>query len=150
MKTNLLDVLVAVLIGAGDDAKDKAIKADLAKLQGTYKMASLEVDGKSVAEEKLKSSMLTIKGDKYIVKVNDEKYETQMILDPQMKPKIIDIKFLDGDNKDKTALGIYKIEDDTLTMCRALKPGEARPDEFITRADTNTFLVVWKKQQDKK
>jgi uncharacterized protein (TIGR03067 family) len=144
------ELLVAVVICLqfdGDDAKDKAIKADLEKLQGTYKMASLEVDGTSVPEDDLKSSTLTIKGDKYVVKVNDQTYETQVILDPQKKPKTIDMKFLDGDNKDKTALGIYKIEDDTFTMCRALNPGEARPEEFRTRANTNTFLVVWKKEK---
>jgi uncharacterized protein (TIGR03067 family) len=110
-------------------------------------MASLEVDGKSVPEDKLKSSTLTIKGDKYIIKVNDQTFETQILLDPTQKLKTIDVKFLDGANKDKTALGIYKIDGDTFTMCRALNPGQARPQDFGTWPNTNTFLVVWKKQE---
>ena len=142
--------LIACLALGIDDSKDKATKADLDKLQGTYKMVSLEVDGKSVPEDKLKSSTLTIKGDKYVVKVEDQTYETQMILDPEQKPKAIDMKFLDGANKDKTALGIYKIDDDTFTMCRRLNPGQTRPQDFGTWPDTNTFLVVWKKQEEKK
>src|SRR5262249_29151489 len=117
MGTGLAFLLGAGILFSGDDAKDKAIRADLEKLQGTYTMLPLEVDGKSVPEEKLKSSALTIKGDKYIVKVKEQTYETQMILDPNQKPKTIDMKFLDGANKDKTALGIYKIGDDTFTMC---------------------------------
>ena len=142
--------IAACVLLAGDDARDKTIKADLERLQGTYTMLSLEVDGKSVPEEKLKSSTLTIKGDKYIIKVKEQTYETQMILDPEQKPKTIDMKFLDGANKDKTALGIYKIGDDTFTMCRRLNPDQARPQDFGTWPNTNTFLVVWKKQKENK
>src|SRR5215831_10884905 len=139
-------VFVCLLV-AGDDSKDKAVKADLEKIQGTYAMASLEVDGKAVPEEKLKTSTLTIKDDKYIVNVKDQVFETQMILDPEKKPKTIDMKFLDGVNKDKTALGIYKFDDETFTMCRRLNPDQARPQDFGTWPDTSTFLVVWKKEK---
>jgi uncharacterized protein (TIGR03067 family) len=147
MCARLLLPLIACLLPVDDSAKDKAIKADLEKLQGTYKMVSLEVDGKSVPEGKLASSTLTIKDDKYIIKVNEKTYETRMTLDPEQKPKTIDMKFLDGANKDKTALGIYKIGGDTFTMCRALNPGQSRPRDFATWPNTNTFLVVWKKQE---
>jgi uncharacterized protein (TIGR03067 family) len=149
MQQRILLLVIACLFPA-DDAKDKAVKADLDKLQGVYKMVSLEVDGKAVPEDKLKSSTLTIKGDKYVVKVDEQTYETQMILDPQQKPKAIDMRFLDGANKDKTALGIYKIDGDTFTMCRRLNPGQTRPQDFGTWPDTNTFMVVWKKQDEKK
>ena len=147
MNLKLLVAVIACILPADDKSKDKAIKADLDKLQGTYKMVSLEVDGKAVPEAKLASSTLTIKGDKYIIKVNDKPYETKMALDPEQMPKTIDMKFLDGDNKDKTALGIYKIDGDTFTMCRAFNPGQSRPRDFATQPDTNTFLVVWKKQE---
>jgi uncharacterized protein (TIGR03067 family) len=150
MQPKIAVFLIACLFPSGDDAKDKAVKADLDKLQGTYKMVSLEVDGKAVPEDKLKSGRLTIKGDKYVVKVDEQTYETQMILDPEQKPKAIDMKFLDGANKDKTALGIYKIDGDTFTMCRRLNPGQARPQDFGTWPDTSAFMVVWKKQQEKK
>ena len=147
MKSKLLVAVVACFLLAGDDAKDKAVKADLEKIQGTYKMASLEVDGKAVSEDKLKTSTLTIKGDKYIIKVKDQTFETQMVLDPEKKPKTIDMKFLDGVNKDKTALGIYKFDDDSFTMCRGLNPDQTRPQDFGTWPNTNTFLVVWKKEK---
>jgi uncharacterized protein (TIGR03067 family) len=147
MKTRLLLLPLVLLALAADDSKEDAVKKDLEKLQGTWKMASLEVDGKSVPEDKLKSSTLTIKGDKYIIHVKDQTFETQMTLDPTQKTKTIDMKFLDGANKDKTALGIYKIDGDRFTMCRALNPGQARPQDFGTWPNTNTFLVVWNKQE---
>jgi uncharacterized protein (TIGR03067 family) len=147
MKAHWLVVAVAVCLLAAEDSRDKAIKRDLERLQGTYKMAALEVDGKLVPEDKLKSSTLTIKGERYIIKVNDQTFETQMILDPTQKPKTIDMKFLDGANKDKAALGIYKIDGDKFIMCRALNPGQNRPQDFGTWPNTNTFLVTWKKQE---
>jgi uncharacterized protein (TIGR03067 family) len=147
MTGRILFVLVACVLLAFDETKDKAVKADLEKIQGTYVMKSLEVDGKAVPEDKLKSSTLTIKDDKYIVKVKDQTFETQMILDPEKKPKTIDMKFLDGVNKDKMAPGIYKFDDETFTMCRGLNPGQTRPQDFGTWPNTNTFLVVWKKEK---
>jgi uncharacterized protein (TIGR03067 family) len=147
MSTRILLAPFVFLLFAAEDSKEEAVKKDLERLQGTWKMASLEVDGKSVPEEKLKSSTLTIKDDKYIIKVNDQTYETQMVLDPTPKTKTIDMKFLDGANKDKAALGIYKIDGDMFTMCRALSPGQARPQDFGTWPNTNTFLIVWKKQE---
>lgn len=147
VKTLVLFLSFLFLMLPAADSKEDAAKKDLDKLQGTWKMASLEVDGKTVPEDKLKSSTLTIKGDKYIISVNDKTYETQLTLDATEKPKTIDMKFLDGANKDKTALGIYKIDGETFTMCRALNPGQARPQDFGTWPNTNTFLVVWKKQE---
>jgi uncharacterized protein (TIGR03067 family) len=147
MTTRLLLLTFVFVAIATDDSKEDAVKKDLDKLQGTWKMASLEVGGKSVPADKLKNSTLTIKGDKYIINVNEKTYETQMVLDPTQKPKTIDMKFLDGANKDKTALGSYKIDGETFTMCRALNPGQARPQDFGTWPNTNTFVVVWKKQE---
>jgi uncharacterized protein (TIGR03067 family) len=147
MTTRILFVLFAAFLLACDEAKEKAVKADLEKIQGTYVMKSLEVEGKSVPEDKLKSSTLTIKGDKYIIQVKDQTFETQMILDPEKKPRTIDMKFLDGVNKDKTALGIYKFDDETFTLCRGLNPGQSRPQDFGTWPDTKTFMVVWKKEK---
>jgi uncharacterized protein (TIGR03067 family) len=147
MTTRVLFVLLAGVFLADDETKEKAVKADLEKIQGTYVMKSLEVEGKSVPEDKLKSSTLTIKGDKYIIQVKDQTFETQMILDPEKKPKTIDMKFLDGVNKDKTAVGIYKFDDETFTLCRGLNPGQTRPQDFGTWPDTKTFMVVWKKEK---
>jgi uncharacterized protein (TIGR03067 family) len=141
----LLLVLTCALVGA-DDPKEDAAKKDLDALRGTWKMASLEIEGTLVPAEKLTTSTLTIKGDKYIIKVNDQTFETTMKLDPTKKPKTIDMTFLDGANKDKTALGIYDLDGDTFKMCRARSPGTDRPGEFGTWPNSDTFLVVWKKQ----
>jgi uncharacterized protein (TIGR03067 family) len=132
-------------IAAGEPAKADEAKKELDRLQGTWTMAALEVDGKPVPEEKLKSSTLTIKGDKYIIKVGDNTHETIIKLDPGKKPKEIDMTFTEGANKDKTLKGIYDLDGDTFRMCRGLTPDKDRPGDFGTWPDTGMFLVTWKR-----
>ncbi|HXG12536.1 MAG TPA: TIGR03067 domain-containing protein [Gemmataceae bacterium] len=145
MKTKVLMVLAVGLLLAADDKEDAARK-ELEKLQGTWEMAALEVEGQPVPAEKLQGTTLLIKGDRYIVKVKDQTYETIITLDPTKKPKTIDMVFLDGPNKDKVHRGIYELEGDTFKLCRGLGPDRERPTEFATWPDTGVFLVVWKRQ----
>ena len=46
-------------------------------------------------------------------------------IDPTASPMTIDVTFAEGDAKGKTALGIYKLDGDLLTICRA-GPGVAQ------------------------
>ncbi|MFL5240837.1 MAG: TIGR03067 domain-containing protein [Gemmataceae bacterium] len=149
MKRLLLVVSVMGLVGAAEPTTEDAAKKELEKLQGTWTMAALEVDGKPVPEEKLKSSTLTIKGEKYIIKVKDDTHETIIKLDPKKKPKEIDMTFTEGANKDKVLKGIYELDGDTFKICRALLPDKDRPTEFGTWPDTGVFLVTWKRQTAK-
>src|SRR5690349_18206386 len=99
MKMKLLLIWgLCLLLGA--DAKDDA-KKDLARLQGTWVMAALEIDGKPVPAEKLRDTTLTVRGDKYIVRVKDKMYESNFTLDPGQSPKAIDLFFPDGTNAPK-------------------------------------------------
>ena len=109
-------------------------------------MIGLEVDGKPIPEDKLESSTLTIKGDKYSIKVKDDTYQCTIKLDPTKDPKQIDMTFLDGPNKDKTGKGIYVLEKDTFKICRALDPGKDRPQNLGTWPDTGVFMVTWKRK----
>src|SRR5262245_6051015 len=146
MKTRLLTVLVVGLLLAADD-KEGAAKKELEKLQGSWVMDALEIDGKQVPTEKLQGTTLVIKGDKYIVTVKDTKHETVLTLNPAKKPKEVDMVFLDGANKDKIHRGIYELEGDTFKLCRAREPDGERPTEFATSPNTGVFVVVWKRVQ---
>ena len=136
-------MLVALLLPAAD----KDAKSDLDKLQGTWVMASLEVEGKQVAENKIKGTTLTIKGDKYIVKVKDSAHEVTLKLDPKQKPKAVDMYFPDGPELPKLAKGIYELDGDTLRICRAQAAGGERPQQFFTDTNTGLFIVTWKRQR---
>jgi uncharacterized protein (TIGR03067 family) len=137
-------VLAVLLVGAADTSNDA--QKELEKLQGTWIMAALEVDGQQVPEEKLQGTKLTIKGDKYIVTVKDKSHEVVITLDPAKKPKTIDMVFADGPNKDKVHRGIYELEKDTFKLCRAREPDGERPTEFATQPNTGVFMVTWQRE----
>ena len=146
MKAKCLLVVGFILLLAGEPAKDGAAE-DLKKLQGTWVMDELEINSRQVPQEKLKDTTLTIKGDKYIIKVKGKTYETTFKLDPSKDPKAIDMFFPDGPNEPKVGKGIYHVDGDTFKLCRAQAAGQDRPREFVTEADTGLFLVVWKRQK---
>ena len=143
MRITLFTFVVGLLPSG---SREELAKKDLDKLQGTYIMAALEVDGKLVGEKRLEGTTLTIKGDKYIVKTKNVTTETVLRLDPTKDPKEVDMVFVEGANKDKAGKGIYKIEGDTFKLCRALELDKDRPREFGTWPNSGVFLVTWKRK----
>ena len=128
-------------------AQDDAAKKDLERLQGTWIMHALEVNGIDVPADKLQSALLTVKGDRYEVKVKDRTTNVfELRLDPAKDPKEMDMTALEGANKDKVHKAIYKIENGLFVFCRGLNPEQERPKEFATWPDTNIFVVKWKKK----
>ena len=143
MRALALTALVAVcLTPVPDDSTDK----DLARLEGTWKLAAMEVDGKEVPPAKLTSATLTIKGNKYSVQSGKSKHEVEIKLDAGKTPKEIDMQFLDGPNKDRVGRGIYHLDGDKLKICRALDPQDERPKDFKTAGQVNYFVMVWQRQ----
>lgn len=118
-------VVVAVIsftAVAADDAMEKAIKLEREKLQGRWKLTSIERNGKKGALGF--DFFVVIKGDKWTSE-NQEAHEPKFQIDPTQNPKTIDIAFKDlGVEK-----GIYKLDKDTLTICIIDGFGN-RPREF--------------------
>jgi uncharacterized protein (TIGR03067 family) len=145
MRRKLLLVLgLGLLLGA--DAPEEARK-ELKRLQGTWVMAALEIDGRPVPEDQLRDTTLTIRGDKYIVKSKGKTYEVAFTLDPRQSPKAIDLSFPDGTNVPKKGAGIYQLEGDTFTLCRRQAPGQDRPAQFGTWPGTGLYLVTWQRRK---
>ena len=144
MRRILYFAIPAVLLIAAKPADDA--KKDLEKLQGEWFMAELEIDGKPVPDEKIEGTMLTIKGDKYIVSVKDKKHEVTITLDPSKDPKAIDMSFSDGTDAPKVGKGIYKIDGDTFVLVRAQATDSERPTSFGTWPNSGCFMVTWKRK----
>jgi uncharacterized protein (TIGR03067 family) len=141
-------LIVAVLLGVGaaPPPLDPA-KRELARLQGTWEMEALEVNGAEVPAKKLKGTTLTIKGNKYLVKVKDTEYEVTIELDPGKDPKAIDMYLPDGNEAPKLAKGVYDLDGDTFRICRHQMAGEDRPRQIGSWPDTNLFVVTWKRKK---
>jgi uncharacterized protein (TIGR03067 family) len=137
-----LAVLLALGLLLGADDKQADAKKDQEKLQGEWTMQSGERDGEQFPDDLLKSLKRTVTGDKYTITRDGETFaKGTYTLDPSQKPKTIDAK-LEGN--DQPVRGIYELDGDTLKICVA-GPGEARPKEFATKAESGLTLVVWKK-----
>ncbi|MCS7047301.1 MAG: TIGR03067 domain-containing protein [Gemmataceae bacterium] len=142
----MLLALAGALACLSPSAHDPHAK-DLQALQGEWLMAALEINGEHIAAARLEGTVLTIKGNRYIVKVKDRLTAEAIIeLDASKDPKELNMTPQDGGNKDKLQKAIYKIAGDTFTMARGLNPEQERPRHFATLPGTNTFVVTWKRR----
>jgi uncharacterized protein (TIGR03067 family) len=133
-------------LAVAGDAKDEAIKKDRMKFEGTWQVVSLDIDGNKAEEQDAKKITVVNEADgkwrlevegKVIARGTNE-------MDPTKKPKAIDLTETEGDDKGKTALGIYEIGDDERKVCYA-KAGMERPDDFSAPAGSGRILAVLKR-----
>src|SRR4051812_40451373 len=114
----LLALPAGLLLSTGDAAD--AARGDLARLQGTWRRVSAEVNGKQAPEEELRAARLTVSGDRYTLRGEGPPRQGVFKLDPATTPKQLDIVSAAGPNKGKTLRAIYKLEGDSFTYCVAL------------------------------
>lgn len=129
-----------VLARGGDADQDKK------DMQGTWLPESARLAGLEYPEKVLKAMKLVLKDDGYTVTVGDQSDEGTVKLDPDKKPRAMDIKGTKGPNEGKTILAIYELKGDTLKVCYDLS-GESRPSEFETKPKTKLFLVTYKREK---
>jgi uncharacterized protein (TIGR03067 family) len=132
-------VLVIALVAAGTAGDGDAAKKELQRLQGTWKVLKMLMEGKPVPDEMIEKAQVVVSGHKATVKIG-EKDETAFItVDPTKKPAAIDVR----PEKEKGVIkGIYKLEKDRLTVCIAGKPDAPRPKEFTSTEESGTGLIV--------
>lgn len=138
---------------AADDAKEQAIKQDTKNLEGSWRMVSVEVNGKKLSEEDIKNApdmKLVFKGNTgSIHSKNTVLSEGTFTIDPTKKPKTLDLKITKGQNNGKTSLAIYELEGDTLKACWTLfAVDRKRPEEFATKPDAGLLLITYKREKE--
>ena len=140
-------VLVCVCAGPfarGDDATNA--KDDGKKMQGSWKPVAAELGGKPFPDRVLKTMKLVLTDGRYTVTVGEQTDKGTVKLHPAKQPRAMDIVGTKGPNRGKTIPAIYELTDTTLRVCYDLS-GKARPKEFKTKADTELFLVEYKRQK---
>jgi uncharacterized protein (TIGR03067 family) len=148
MKQQVRVVLATSLFLAlgGVAAAEDAVKAEYDKFEGTWRFASVVVDGKEIPVETFKDTVLVLRGDRYTIREGPVSYGGTYKLDVGRKPKTIDATFTGGPDKGKTMVGIYELEGDTYKVCMAL-PGKDRPTEFASKPGSGHVMEVLKRDR---
>jgi uncharacterized protein (TIGR03067 family) len=138
-------LLVSTGLGAGDDKK-----SDTDKLQGEWTVVSMELRGRVMGEEQRKDSQLIVNGNEWLLrskKDNKMYLKFSFTVDQAKSPKEVDFKIINPKGKEENLKGIYKLDGDTLTLCKRNIDNEDRPKEF--KAGDSTLLAVFKRAAKK-
>jgi uncharacterized protein (TIGR03067 family) len=115
------------------------MSTDLDKLQGSWSMTALEVDGQQMAVHPDDGLRIVIDGDKFTSIGMGATYEGTIALDSTRKPKEIDMVFTVGHAAGTRNLGIYRLVGDRWLICLATR-GTIRPTRFASQVRTGIAL----------
>jgi uncharacterized protein (TIGR03067 family) len=149
MSRYLVLVLAAGLALAADDVKKDPLDKEYARFEGTWQIVSLEIEGMKIPAEAIKDAQLIIKGKEFTMKEKIATYRGNFIIDPDKKPKTIDMKFTEGPEKGNTSYGIYELDGDNFKLCLTIT-GKNRPTEFAAKPKSGHGYEVLKREKPKK
>jgi len=140
--------ILQVLKREKQDVKHARIEVGRQELAGTWQAVSYALDGNKASDEDMKKIKLSIDANGKATAVRDGKVfiAGTIQIDPTMNPMTMDVTYTEGDPTGQTAFGIYKIEDDLLTICRAA-PDRGRPAEFASLRGSGHTLMTYKREQ---
>jgi len=115
-------------------------QTDLDKLQGTWRVTALEIDGRAELGS-LAAATITVRGSEFTTRGMGDAYSGTIELVTGKTPKAFDLAFTSGPPQGMRNRGIYTLDGDTWTICIATR-GDARPKRFATRADSGLALEV--------
>jgi uncharacterized protein (TIGR03067 family) len=156
----MLRVLTALFVAAlafspcpaGDPPAGDRPKNPFAELQGTWVIAKMEIDGRSLLGKDEKWNVVVKDGKATFNPKGDPGAEPVVlakVLDPSSKPKTVTVPY----EGKVTFYGIYEVKGDELRVCgdgvdtaTEEKPEARRPKKFDSKEG---LLLVFKREKDK-
>jgi uncharacterized protein (TIGR03067 family) len=133
---------------AADITKEEAVKRELAKMSGTWKTVSFFVNGDNMVAKDVgtdrsfvinRDTMTTLAAEKKVL-------ESVLKINPLKKPQEIDIILMTNSNKGEILKGVYKLEEDYLTICFTNADAD-RPTDFTSKKGSGRSRIVYKRQK---
>lgn len=143
-----LMILTMGVIVFAEDSIEELIKKDRKRIEGTWKVVSLEVNGNKSADEDARK-LSVINGSDGTWRLLSEGVEISRgtsTIDPTRKPKSLDFTASDGGGKGENYFAIYELGENTRKMCFA-PPGKDRPTEFKSTAESEHILVTFEREK---
>ena len=141
MRQILVLAMACGLLGAAPAAGPKADA-----VQDDWRIVSITRDGKD--DPAYKGGSRVHEGTKYAMNPPTESKQPRadgtFTVDTTTTPWAYDMKPAAGRYKDKTLLGIVKVEGDAMTICFA-EPGKDRPTAFESKPGSGWVLAVHKR-----
>jgi uncharacterized protein (TIGR03067 family) len=142
----VLGLLAAGLCAAGT-VDDDVAKKELKRHQGTWVATSSTFDGQKAPEDVVRSIKRIVTDDHVVWDRNGKRFAgTNVVLDPTTEPKSIDAIPDGGRNRGERILGIYKLDQDALTICMAAA-GQPRPGEFKAEKGSGWTLQTFTREK---
>jgi uncharacterized protein (TIGR03067 family) len=141
-------LIYQVLKREKQSVKDALAEVGNRELAGVWQAVSYALDGKPASADDMKKIKLVIDAQGKTSAYNGEQLfiASTTEIDPASEPMTMDIHYTEGENKGKTALGIYKIEEGILTICRSAT-GQPRPKEFASNPGSGHTLMTYKRER---
>ncbi len=119
------------------------MKKDIEKLQGTWNIVALEVDGQKMPSA---GSKIMVKGTRFTTIAMGAEYSGTLVVDATKSPQTFDLKFTSGREKGSTNFGIYELDGDTWKICLSMT-GKDRPTKFATKAGSGHALEALQREK---
>src|SRR5437867_3191274 len=120
------------------------MQEDLEKLQGTWDIVSLEVEGRAMAEHGFKGSQIVVQGNKFNSLSMGATYKGKLKVESAKTPKRLDLMFEEGPEKGNKSLAIYELDGDSWRICLTVTAKD-RPTTFATKPGSGLALETLKR-----
>ena len=141
--------MIAVVASA-DDAKNESIQKDRNRIEGTWRVAELVVNGNRAMEDDARR-LAVVNGSDGTWSLRSEGREISKgtsCFDPTKMPKTIDFTPTEGEARGNQYLGIYELGEDTRRMCFDTS-GKQRPSDFSSSPGSDRICLTFERERTK-
>ncbi|HEV8385697.1 MAG TPA: TIGR03067 domain-containing protein [Candidatus Acidoferrales bacterium] len=118
------------------------MKKEIDRLQGTWSISSLELDGRPMPA----MGTIVVKGSRFTTSAMGEDYSGTISVDGNKTPNTFDLKFTSGPEKGNTNYGIYELDGDTWKICLSIT-GKDRPTDFASQPGSGHALEILQREK---
>jgi uncharacterized protein (TIGR03067 family) len=121
------------------------VNEEIEKLQGTWNVVSLEVEGSTMEPSVFRGSQIVVQGDQFTTIAMGAEYDGRLRVDATKTPAALDLLFTTGPEKGNTSLGIYELDGDTWKLCLTIGAKD-RPRKFATKPGSGLALETLERE----